>query len=149
MASRAKAMLRLLKSKGYRLGLLTKGDPHVQQKRIAESNLANFFDAISIVNLKSRDSFRDVVDQLGGTPLSTWSIGNSLKSDILPALSAGLRAIWLDAHVWEYERDHTCVPPSEVVRAAALSEAIDAILSRKHAPNPSQHGASSPAGEPC
>ena len=45
--------LRTLKEHGARLGLLTKGDPVVQRKRISDSTLAPYFDAISIVPTKS------------------------------------------------------------------------------------------------
>jgi FMN phosphatase YigB (HAD superfamily) len=35
-----------------------------------------------------------------------WMVGNSWRSDVVPALEAGLRVVWIDAHVWEYERSH-------------------------------------------
>ena len=86
------------------LGLLTKGDQLVQERRIDQSGLRRYFDAIAIVNNKTDAEFLSILAKLGAPPTDSWSIGNSLGSDIVPALSVGMRAIWIDAHVWGHER---------------------------------------------
>lgn len=84
--------------------LLTRGHETVQRKRIEESGLSQYFDAIHIVPDKDAFVFRNVLNSAGALRERSWSIGNSLPSDIYPALEMGMGAIWVDAHVWEYER---------------------------------------------
>jgi putative hydrolase of the HAD superfamily len=93
-----------LRSKGVRLALLTKGDRLLQLHRMERSGLLDFFDVVEIVPEKSADVIRDVVAALGVDTGSAWMVGNSVRSDVLPAIDAGLRVVWVKAHVWEYER---------------------------------------------
>jgi putative hydrolase of the HAD superfamily len=91
-------------SSHYCLALLTKGDEAIQQRRVETSGLAAWFDRIDIVADKNEEVFTLIVDLCGFSPHRSWSVGNSLASDVYPALRAGLNAIWIDAHVWEHER---------------------------------------------
>ncbi len=59
------------------------------------------------------------MENLAIDPGSSWSVGNSLGSDILPALSCGLLAIWIPAHVWEHEQHGE--DPLPTPRATLLS----------------------------
>jgi putative hydrolase of the HAD superfamily len=86
------------------LALLTKGDSWVQEKRIADAGLASEFALIRIVPEKGEKEFRDLLIEFGVESSQAWSVGNSLASDINPALRIGMTAIWIDAHVWEHER---------------------------------------------
>jgi putative hydrolase of the HAD superfamily len=86
------------------LALLTRGDPEVQELRIEHSGLAQWFKRIDIVREKSSERFASVLRGIQAAPSRSWSVGNSRRSDIDPALSIGMHAIWIDAHVWEYER---------------------------------------------
>ena len=108
VVSGAAQVLTNLRAIGVRLGLLTKGDPEVQRRRIRRSGLSGFFDVIEIVPEKNPDIIRAVVSRLGIDVEFACMVGNSVRSDLLPAVNAGLRAVWIDAHVWEYERacDH-------------------------------------------
>lgn len=90
----------------HKLGLLTKGDHNVQTKRIDDSGLRSYFDAIRIVDEKDKTAFMAMLNELRTQPGKAWSVGNSLRSDILPALEIGMRAIWIETHVWEHERAH-------------------------------------------
>jgi putative hydrolase of the HAD superfamily len=110
----------------FRLALLTKGDDEVQQKRIVDSGLAHRFQLITVVAAKDAAAFRAVRESLGARGVPTWSIGNSLNSDVLPALEADIQAIWIEAHVWEYER-HSGDVPRGVFVADRLT-AVPAIL---------------------
>ena len=76
----------------FHLGLLTKGDLEVQKRRINQSGLEPYFKAISIVSEKSESEFLQIVGQLRCSPESSHSVGNSLGSDVLPALSIGMSA---------------------------------------------------------
>ena len=99
-----KEVLGTLRRRGLRLALLTKGDPEVQLSRIQQSGLASFFDAIEVVPEKTAARILTILRTLNVKPANTWVIGNSMQSDILPALALEARGIWIDAPVWEYER---------------------------------------------
>jgi putative hydrolase of the HAD superfamily len=90
----------------HRLALLTKGDGDVQRRRLEDSGLEPWFDEVTIVEQKSSEEFRSLLLEFHADPGASISIGNSLKSDILPAIEIGMHAIWIDAHVWEWERQH-------------------------------------------
>ena len=96
------ATLRLLQTR-YRMILLTKGEYSLQERRISESGLATFFTSVFIVEHKDRASFERICADLSLDLNSTWSIGDSLRSDIKPALAAGLGAFWIPQETWIYE----------------------------------------------
>ena len=123
----AKATLLLLRARGVRLALLTKGDPDVQGRRLDRSGLRDLFDAVFIVSDKSPQVIREVVASLGTDVRSAWMVGNSVRSDVLPALAAGLRTVWIDAHVWEYERSQDHLVDDRVIRASALADIPDLL----------------------
>jgi putative hydrolase of the HAD superfamily len=112
----------------FTLVLLTKGDPVVQRKRVDDSGVASKFDEIRICPEKSERQFRDVLADHDAEPTSAWSIGNSLASDVNPALRIGMRAIWVDAHVWEYERRELDPVHESLISAPNLSVAVDVLL---------------------
>lgn len=124
----ARQMLSRLRAKGIRRALLTKGDREIQERRIQQSGLVDLFDFISIVEDKTPDSVRKVVDALGTEPNSTWMVGNSERSDILPALLAGLRAIHVDAHVWEHERSTSSLDDDRIRRATSLADVANWLV---------------------
>lgn len=73
----------------YRLVLITKGDLFDQERKIAASGLADYFDAIEVVSEKTSDTYRTLFSRHGAGANTALMIGNSLKSYILPALDAG------------------------------------------------------------
>lgn len=111
------------------LALLTKGDERVQHARIADSGLSRHFAFIKIVDHKDEESFADVLHHFGARPSDAWSIGNSLRSDILPSVAIGMRAAWIDAHVWEHERHHEPVVNDRIWECSRLAEVPALILS--------------------
>ena len=117
----ARETLSALRARGIRLALLTKGHPEVQERRIEHSGLRQYFDLVHIVAEKSPQAILDMVTALGGDPGNSWMVGNSVRSDVLPALKAGLHAIWIDAHVWEYERAHDDLVDHRVATASRHS----------------------------
>jgi len=87
------------------LTLFTKGHPDEQRLKIDRSGLGRYFQHTAIVKEKDRDAYRRLVAERGMDPGRTWMIGNSPKSDINPALAAGLRAVFVPhAHTWVLER---------------------------------------------
>ena len=79
----------------HRLILMTKGNHAEQADKVARSGLARHFAAIEIVPEKDPDAYRRVILDQNIQPPSAWMIGNSPKSDINPALAAGLHAVFL------------------------------------------------------
>lgn len=119
--------LSAFRARGHRLALLTKGDEAVQKQRIEQSGLHHYFDVVRIVPDKSADVIKAVVASLGVDARSAWMVGNSVRSDVLPALDAGLRAVWIDAHVWEYERSHDHLVDDRVLTIRQLADLTELI----------------------
>ena len=73
----------------YRLVLITKGDLFDQERKLAQSGLAGYFDAVEIVSDKSAGTYDRIFSRHGDGPERSMMVGNSLKSDIVPAIEAG------------------------------------------------------------
>lgn len=121
----AQETLATLRSRGVRLALLTKGDRAIQRSRIEQSGLGPMFDLIEIVEEKTPESIVEVLKRLGVPPAASLSVGNSVRSDVLPSIAAGVTPVWVDAHVWEYERDHGPLPTQGVIRKEDLSDVLE------------------------
>jgi putative hydrolase of the HAD superfamily len=119
-----------LRSQGVRLALLSKGVLKLQLRRIKASGLASYFDTIKIVTEKTPDVIRDVLSTLRVKPELAWMVGNSIRSDILPALTAGIHVIWIESHTWEYERALDHLVDSRVVVAQNVTE-VPKLISRQ------------------
>jgi putative hydrolase of the HAD superfamily len=92
-------------SSRHRLTLFTKGHPEEQRMKIDRSGLAGRFDHTAIVKEKDAAAYRKLAAGFGMEPGRTWMIGNSPKSDVNPALEAGLNAVFIPhAHTWTLER---------------------------------------------
>ncbi len=88
------------------LVLFTKGNPEEQKLKIDRSGLGGYFRRTAIVREKDAAAYRGLVPELRLDPERTWMIGNSPKSDVNPALEAGLRAVFIPhAHTWTLERE--------------------------------------------
>jgi len=79
----------------HRLILMTKGSQAEQADKLARSGLAEYFTGVEIVAEKHPAAYAEVVARHACDPGSTWMIGNSPKSDINPALAAGLNAVFI------------------------------------------------------
>ncbi len=74
----------------YHLTLFSKGHPEEQQAKVERSGVAGYFHSCRIVREKHAAAYLQVVSEHGMEADSTWMVGNSPKSDINPALEAGL-----------------------------------------------------------
>lgn len=93
-------------SRRHDLILLTKGDRHEQSAKIEKSGLAAFFRRALIVHEKNPDAYRGVILEQELTGEASWMIGNSPKSDINPALEAGIGAVYVPhARTWHLEHE--------------------------------------------
>jgi len=87
------------------LTLFTKGHPDEQKLKIDRSGLGTYFGHTAIVKEKDVAAYRTLVERRGVDPGLIWMAGNSAKSDINPALEAGLNAVFIPhAHTWTLER---------------------------------------------
>lgn len=77
----------------YRLVLITKGDLFDQERKLAQSGLGDFFHAVEIVSDKKPETYGRIFARHGDGAGRAMMVGNSLKSDILPALEAGSWAV--------------------------------------------------------
>jgi putative hydrolase of the HAD superfamily len=82
-------------SERHKLIMLTKGNHDEQSGKVERSGLKAYFDAVEIVSEKDAGTYRELVGRYGCEPRKTWMIGNSPKSDINPALEAGLNAVFV------------------------------------------------------
>lgn len=91
----------------HRLLLFTKGQPDEQMRKLERSGLAPLFDRVGIPLEKDPMAYRLLLAQAQLDPARTVMIGNSPRSDINPALKAGLRAaVYIPhPHTWELEHE--------------------------------------------
>ena len=88
----------------YRLMLLTKGDLFDQESKLARSGLGEFFDAVEIVSAKNASTYRTIMTRHAIAPEQFVMVGNSLRSDVLPALEAGALAVHIPYEMtWAHE----------------------------------------------
>ena len=95
-------------AENYRLVLVTKGDLMDQERKIAASGLAELFHGVEIVSEKTPDTYRDVFARYGDGPRHGMMVGNSMRSDVVPALEAGSWGVHVPhGLVWALEHAET------------------------------------------
>ena len=100
----------------HQLTIFTKGHQEEQKLKIDRSGLARFFTHAAIVKEKDAPAYRRLVEEQGFEPRRTWMIGNSPKSDINPALEAGLNAAFVPhAHTWRLEHQEIKTGPGQLL----------------------------------
>ncbi|NSC25422.1 HAD family hydrolase [Streptomyces albus subsp. chlorinus] len=110
----------------HELLMLTKGDPEEQRRKIDASRLAPHFRAISIVREKDDEAYRALVKTHDLTPPTCWMIGNSPKSDILPARRVGMNAVFIPHdHTWSLEHEELDPDDEGVLRLRTFRELLD------------------------
>ncbi|MCP8883844.1 HAD family hydrolase [Devosia sp. XJ19-1] len=119
----------------YRLIVITKGDIFDQERKLAASGLADYFAAVEVVADKTEAVYRRIFARHTEGAEHTIMAGNSLKSDILPAIAAGAFA----AHVphdltWSYEHAEEPADHPRYTRIAHLGE-LQAAIDRLEASN--------------
>jgi len=88
------------------LVLLTKGDIEEQKLKVERSGIEAFFRQVVIVLEKDIATYQHVISKVGVDPQQSWMVGNSPRSDINPALAAGLNAVYIPhPHTWRLEHE--------------------------------------------
>jgi putative hydrolase of the HAD superfamily len=93
----------------YLLVLITKGDLFDQERKLAQSGLGDYFDAIEIVSDKNATTYRRIFQKVADGPERAMMVGNSLKSDIVPAIAAGAYGVFIP-HVLTWVLEHVEAP---------------------------------------
>jgi putative hydrolase of the HAD superfamily len=96
--------LQRLKEEGHELYLHTGGDEANQSRKIAQLELATYFEhRVFISEHKDTTALSDILKTIKADPKVTWMVGNSLRTDIVPALEMDIHAIYIPAETeWEY-----------------------------------------------
>lgn len=96
--------LECLLDQGHTLHLYTGGEQMIQQRKIDQMKLGEYFkDRIYITRHKNIEAFEKIVSEGQMDRKNTWMIGNSLRTDIEPALTAGVHAIYIEQDMeWKY-----------------------------------------------
>jgi putative hydrolase of the HAD superfamily len=111
--------------------LITKGDLFHQERKVAESGLADLFRRIEIVSEKDERSYARLLREFGVPAQAFAMVGNSVKSDILPVLALGGLGVHMPYHVtWglevlEYELTHSRM--AVVEKAEQIPSALAAL----------------------
>ncbi|MCT7375923.1 HAD family hydrolase [Chelativorans salis] len=93
----------------YRIVLITKGDLFDQERKLAASGLGDFFDAVEIVSDKNRAVYERIFTRHGNGADKAMMVGNSMKSDVLPAIEAGGWGVFVP-HELTWAHEHAEAP---------------------------------------
>jgi putative hydrolase of the HAD superfamily len=106
--------------------LFTKGDPDEQKLKVDRSGLGRFFRHVGIVKEKNEPAYRELARVRDCAAGLTWMIGNSPKSDINPALAAGLNAVYVPhPRTWKLEQEEI---PKAHPRLLTVDRITDLLL---------------------
>jgi putative hydrolase of the HAD superfamily len=104
--------LQYLGERRHHLIMMTKGNFAEQSGKVERSGLKEYFSAIEIVAEKDESVYRSVIGKYALSPDVTWMVGNSPKSDINPALAAGLHAVFVPhGNTWILEHEELATAP--------------------------------------
>jgi putative hydrolase of the HAD superfamily len=97
----------------HKIILMTKGNPVEQAGKVERSRLSDYFAAVEIVPEKDETTYRSAIAKYALQPDTTWMVGNSPRSDINPALAAGLNAVFVPhGNTWILEHDDLAMAPA-------------------------------------
>ncbi|MBI4908055.1 MAG: HAD family hydrolase [Acidobacteria bacterium] len=99
----------------HTLLLVTKGNHEEQQRKVDQSGFHSFFREVIIVKEKDAAAYRKIVVEFGLEAERTWMVGNSPKSDINPALEAGIGAVFVP-HDMTWHLEHQEIRSGERLR---------------------------------
>lgn len=107
----------------YRLILITKGDLFDQERKLAQSGLGDFFSGVEIVSEKHPETYARIFRRHGDGAEQAMMVGNSLRSDVLPAIAAGAWGVHVPHDfTWALEHDEPPVGEPKYHRIDHLGE---------------------------
>jgi putative hydrolase of the HAD superfamily len=91
-------------ARDHRIVVITKGDLLHQERKLAQSGLVDHVHGIEVVSEKDAETYQRVLDRLEVQPERFLMVGNSVRSDVLPVLEIGGRAVHIPyEHLWWHE----------------------------------------------
>ena len=112
----------------HRLVLITKGDLFDQERKVAASGLGDYFAGVEIVSDKTPDTYRRIFAHYGEGPARALMVGNSLKSDVVPALDAGAWGVFVPHEInWALEHHDEPEGAERYRRIVDLSELAEVV----------------------
>lgn len=121
--------LRHLAGRNHHLILMTKGSPAEQTSKVERSGLKDYFAAVEVVAEKNADAYHGVTEKYGLDRDVTWMVGNSPRSDVNPALEAGLHAVFVPHDMtWVLEHEQIGAPSRVGQRLLTLERFKDLRL---------------------
>ena len=117
-------------ARSARVIVVTKGDLWDQERKVAQSGLGDVFDGVEIVSEKTAATYHAVFARNGVAGVDAAMIGNSVRSDVRPALEAGAWGIHVPHDlVWEHEHEDAPEDHPRFRRITDLGE-LEALLPR-------------------
>jgi putative hydrolase of the HAD superfamily len=105
--------------------IMTKGNITEQAGTVERSGLRDYFAAVEIVAEKNAPTYKEIVAKYQFDPESTWMVGNSPRSDINPALAAGINAVFVPHdNTWILEHE-TVNPVPQGTRLLQVEKFVD------------------------
>jgi putative hydrolase of the HAD superfamily len=112
----------------YKLILATKGDLLDQERKLRKSGLTEYFHHIEIMSDKHENNYKKLIGRLDILPEDFVMIGNSVKSDILPVINVGAKAIHVPFEVtWQHETHHEDTDKDKFITVNNLSEVLNIL----------------------
>ncbi|CAN5626504.1 HAD family hydrolase [soil metagenome] len=110
----------------HHLVIFTKGNQDEQQMKIDRSGVdMHFIDAI-VVPEKDGSAYRSALETLGWSAEESWMVGNSPKSDINPAMSAGMNAVFIPHdHTWRLEHQEIIMGRGRLLQLERFADMLD------------------------
>ncbi|TAJ09751.1 HAD family hydrolase [Marinilabiliaceae bacterium JC017] len=112
----------------FRMVVATKGDLLDQQRKLHKSGLEDYFHHIEVMSNKGESDYQKLLTHLEINPEEFLMIGNSMKSDILPVLNLGGKAIHVPFHTtWEHEHVDEEVDHPNLIKLQKIEEVLEII----------------------
>jgi len=113
----------------HELVVVTKGDLFDQEAKLARSGLGHHFAGMEVVSQKDEPTYRRLLQRRGVAPSSFVMVGNSLKSDVLPVVAIGGRAVHVPyALTWAHERVEGVSPASHgYIEVPTLADVVPIV----------------------
>lgn len=112
----------------YKLILATKGDLLDQERKLQKSGLTGYFHHIEIMSDKHENNYKKLLAHLDIQPHEFLMVGNSIKSDILPVINIGAKAVHVPFEVtWQHENHHESPNPDTFTSVASISEILNLL----------------------
>ena len=113
----------------YTLVLITKGDLLDQERKLAQSGLGDLFDGVEIVSEKTPETYVEIFTRIGQGPETALMAGNSLRSDVVPAIRAGAWGVHVPHDItWELEHEEAPEGHPRFIELDDLSGLADFVV---------------------